>query len=67
MLINTITQYQKFHYISVVATCVSVNKIGLKLRPARGTQFFRTVLSIPNLNKVPTNKKLKLSRETKYA
>ncbi|XP_032677988.1 peroxisome biogenesis protein 1 isoform X2 [Odontomachus brunneus] len=51
MLINTITQYQKFHYISVVATCVSVSKIGLKLRPARGIQFFRTVLSIPNLNK----------------
>ncbi|XP_014481800.1 PREDICTED: peroxisome biogenesis factor 1 isoform X2 [Dinoponera quadriceps] len=51
MLINTVTQYQKSHYISIVATCMSVNKIGLKLRPARGTQFFRTVLSIPNLNK----------------
>ncbi|EFN77746.1 Peroxisome biogenesis factor 1 [Harpegnathos saltator] len=51
MLINTLTQYQKSHYISVVATCISVSKIGLKLRPARGSQFFRTVLSIPNLNK----------------
>ncbi|KYM98485.1 Peroxisome biogenesis factor 1 [Cyphomyrmex costatus] len=52
MLINTVTQYQEFHYISIVATCVDVSKIGLRLRPTRGVQFFRTVLKIPNLEKV---------------
>lgn len=52
MLINTITEYQKSHYISVVATCEGVSKIGSKLRPAKGMQFFRTVLQIPNLEKV---------------
>lgn len=55
MLINTVTQYQEFHYISIVATCVGVSKIGSKLRPARGAQFFRTVLQIPNLEKVYWN------------
>lgn len=52
MLMNIITQYQETHYISTVATCASVNKIGSKLRPVRGAQFFRTVLSIPDLEKV---------------
>ncbi|KYQ49274.1 Peroxisome biogenesis factor 1, partial [Trachymyrmex zeteki] len=52
MLINTVTQYQEFHYISIVATCADVSKIGSRLRPTRGAQFFRTVLQIPNLEKV---------------
>ncbi|XP_053998101.1 peroxisomal ATPase PEX1 [Hylaeus anthracinus] len=52
MLVNTVTQYQESHCISVVATCAGVNKLGQKLRPARGSNFFRTVLSIPNLDKV---------------
>ena len=52
MLVNTVTQYQEAHYVSTIATCAGVNRIGQKLRPARGSHFFRTVLSIPNLEKV---------------
>jgi len=52
MLINIVTQFQESHYISIVATCVDVSKIGSRLRPARGAQFFRTILQIPNLEKV---------------
>jgi len=49
---NTIMEYQKSYYISIVATCGGINKIDPKLRPAKGMQFFRTVLQIPNLEKV---------------
>jgi len=52
MLINTVVKYQKSHYISIVATCAGINKIGPELRPAKGMLFFRTVLQIPNLEKV---------------
>ncbi|KAK9306176.1 hypothetical protein QLX08_003068 [Tetragonisca angustula] len=52
MLINTVMQYQECYQVSVIATCVSVSRIGQKLRPARGCHFFRTILSIPNLEKV---------------
>ncbi|XP_076242599.1 peroxisomal biogenesis factor 1 [Calliopsis andreniformis] len=52
MLMNIVTQYQEIHYISIIATCAGVNRIGQKLRPARGSQFFRTILSIPNIEKV---------------
>ncbi|XP_076292104.1 peroxisomal biogenesis factor 1 [Lasioglossum baleicum] len=52
MLISTVSQYQETCYISIVATCAGVNRIGQKLRPAKGCHFFRTVLSIPNLEKV---------------
>ncbi|XP_018399938.1 PREDICTED: peroxisome biogenesis protein 1 [Cyphomyrmex costatus] len=65
MLINTVTQYQEFHYISIVATCVDVSKIGLRLRPTRGVQFFRTVLKIPNLEKVDRIDILRLTLEDK--
>ncbi|KAG7207684.1 hypothetical protein KM043_009303 [Ampulex compressa] len=51
MLVNTVSQYQESHYLSIIGTCASANRIGQKLRPARGAQFFRTVLSIPNLEK----------------
>ncbi|CAL1678759.1 unnamed protein product [Lasius platythorax] len=65
MLFNIVTQYQESHYISIVATCVSLNKIGSKLRPARGAQFFRTVLQIPNLEKVDRIDILRLTLEDK--
>ncbi|XP_076649014.1 peroxisomal biogenesis factor 1 [Halictus rubicundus] len=52
MLINTVSQYQETCHMSIVATCAGVNRIGQKLRPAKGSHFFRTVLSIPNLEKV---------------
>nr|XP_033334649.1 peroxisome biogenesis factor 1 [Megalopta genalis] len=52
MLSNTMSQYQEVCHISVVATCAGVNRIGQRLRPAKGSHFFRTVLSIPNLEKV---------------
>ncbi|XP_015435576.1 PREDICTED: peroxisome biogenesis protein 1 [Dufourea novaeangliae] len=52
MFINMVTQYQETYHVSVIATCAGVNRIGQKLRPARGSHFFRTVLSIPNLEKV---------------
>ncbi|XP_078046831.1 peroxisomal biogenesis factor 1 [Augochlora pura] len=52
MLINTVSQYQETCHISIVATCTGVSRIGQKLRPARGSHFFRTVLSMPNLEKV---------------
>ncbi|KAK1126053.1 hypothetical protein K0M31_005580 [Melipona bicolor] len=52
MLTNTVMQYQECYRVSVIATCVSVSRIGQKLRPARGCHFFRTILSIPNLEKV---------------
>ncbi|XP_076762251.1 peroxisomal biogenesis factor 1 isoform X2 [Xylocopa sonorina] len=51
ILVNTVTQCQENYQVSVVATCTSVNRIGQKLRPARGCHFFRTVVSIPNLEK----------------
>ncbi|CAK9814659.1 Peroxisome biogenesis factor 1 [Anthophora plagiata] len=51
MLINTVIQYQEVHRVSLIATCASISRIGQKLRPARGCHFFRTVLSIPNLEK----------------
>ncbi|CAL7940371.1 unnamed protein product [Xylocopa violacea] len=51
ILVNTVTQCQENYQVSVIATCTSVNRIGQKLRPARGCHFFRTVLSIPNLEK----------------
>ncbi|XP_029035401.2 peroxisome biogenesis factor 1 [Osmia bicornis bicornis] len=51
MLINTVTQYQETYYVSVIATCAGINRIGQKLRPARGCHFFRTILSLPNLEK----------------
>lgn len=65
MLFNIVTQYQESHYISIVATCVSVSRIGSKLRPARGVQFFRTVLQIPNLEKVDRIDILRLTLEDK--
>ncbi|XP_020300229.1 peroxisome biogenesis factor 1 isoform X2 [Pseudomyrmex gracilis] len=65
MLLTTITEYQRFHYISIVATCVGVNKIGSKLRPARGAQFFRTVLNVPILEKVDRIDILRLTLEDK--
>ncbi|KAL6424826.1 hypothetical protein ACFW04_010032 [Cataglyphis niger] len=65
MLFNIVTQYQECHYISIVATCVNVNKIGSKLRPARGVQFFRTILQIPNLEKVDRIDILRLTLEDK--
>ncbi|XP_072762957.1 peroxisomal ATPase PEX1 isoform X2 [Anoplolepis gracilipes] len=65
MLFNIVTQYQESHYISIVATCISVNKIGSKLRPARGAQFFTTVLQIPNLEKVDRIDILRLTLEDK--
>ncbi|XP_018312210.1 peroxisome biogenesis protein 1 [Mycetomoellerius zeteki] len=65
MLINTVTQYQEFHYISIVATCADVSKIGSRLRPTRGAQFFRTVLQIPNLEKVDRIDILRLTLEDK--
>ncbi|XP_011338168.2 peroxisome biogenesis protein 1 isoform X2 [Ooceraea biroi] len=65
MLINTVTEYQKSHYISVVATCDGISKIGSKLRPAKGMQFFRTVLQIPNLEKVDRIDILRLTLEDK--
>lgn len=52
MLINTVNQYQKYHYISIFATCISVNKISAQLRPKRGAQFFKTLVSIPSLDEV---------------
>ncbi|XP_076222599.1 peroxisomal biogenesis factor 1 isoform X2 [Nomia melanderi] len=52
MLINTVSQYQESYHVSIVATCAGVNRIGQRLRPAKGSHFFRTVLSIPNLEKV---------------
>lgn len=52
MLNNTVMQYQESYQVSLIATCTSINRIGQKLRPARGCHFFRTVLSIPNLEKV---------------
>lgn len=51
MLNNTVMQYQESYQVSLIATCTSINRIGQKLRPARGCHFFRTVLSIPNLEK----------------
>ncbi|KAI4503720.1 hypothetical protein M0802_001123 [Mischocyttarus mexicanus] len=51
MIINTVTQCQESHYISIIATCVNVNKIGKKMRPSKGSHFFRTILSMPNLEK----------------
>ncbi|XP_071557616.1 peroxisomal ATPase PEX1 isoform X1 [Temnothorax nylanderi] len=65
MLINTVTQYQESHYISIIATCINVSKIGSGLRPARGAQFFRTVLQIPNLEKVDRIDILRLTLEDK--
>nr|XP_012225043.1 PREDICTED: peroxisome biogenesis factor 1 [Linepithema humile] len=65
MLLNVITHYQESHYISIVATCAGVSKIGSKLRPARGAQFFRTVLQIPNLEKVDRIDILRLTLEDK--
>ncbi|XP_018368488.1 PREDICTED: peroxisome biogenesis protein 1 [Trachymyrmex cornetzi] len=65
MLIKTVMQYQECHYISIVATCADVSKIGLRLRPARGAQFFRTVLQIPNLKKVDRIDILRLTLEDK--
>ncbi|KYM85704.1 Peroxisome biogenesis factor 1 [Atta colombica] len=65
MLIKTVMQYQECHYISIVATCVNVSKIGSRLRPVRGVQFFRTVLQIPNLEKVDRIDILRLTLEDK--
>lgn len=65
MLINIVTQYQESHYISIVATCIDVSKIGSRLRPARGAQFFRTVLQIPNLEKVDRIDILRLTLKDK--
>lgn len=65
MLYNSAMQYQESHYISVVATCANVNKIGSKLRPTRGAQFFRTILQIPNVEKVDRIDILRLTLEDK--
>ncbi|KYN44445.1 Peroxisome biogenesis factor 1 [Trachymyrmex septentrionalis] len=65
MLIKTVKQYQECHYISIVATCANVSKIGSRLRPVRGAQFFRTVLQIPNLEKVDRIDILRLTLEDK--
>ncbi|XP_043494802.1 peroxisome biogenesis factor 1 [Polistes fuscatus] len=51
MIINTVMQCQESHYVSVIATCVSMNNIGKKMRPSKGSNFFRTILSMPNLEK----------------
>nr|XP_050857822.1 uncharacterized protein LOC127067205 [Vespula vulgaris]XP_050857823.1 uncharacterized protein LOC127067205 [Vespula vulgaris]XP_050857824.1 uncharacterized protein LOC127067205 [Vespula vulgaris]XP_050857826.1 uncharacterized protein LOC127067205 [Vespula vulgaris]XP_050857827.1 uncharacterized protein LOC127067205 [Vespula vulgaris]XP_050857828.1 uncharacterized protein LOC127067205 [Vespula vulgaris]XP_050857829.1 uncharacterized protein LOC127067205 [Vespula vulgaris]XP_050857830.1 unc len=65
MIINTVTQCQESHYVSIVATCVGINKIGKKMRPSRGLNFFRTVLSIPNLEKADRIDILQLMLEDK--
>lgn len=65
MLINTITKYQDSHYISIVATCADVSKIDSRLRPARGVQFFRTILKIPSLEKADRIDILRLTLEDK--
>lgn len=56
IIYNIITEFQATNYVSVVATSSDVNKIGKKLREARGVHFFRTVLAIPPLEKVRKKK-----------
>ncbi|XP_008210116.1 ATPase family gene 2 protein isoform X2 [Nasonia vitripennis] len=64
-IFNTITEYQATNYISVVATCTDVTKVGKKLREARGVHFFRTILTIPNLEKDDRIKILRKSLQDK--
>lgn len=51
MLFNLIQEYQATHYFVVVGTSTSVNKINEKLAAPRGTHFFRTILTIPEIEK----------------
>ncbi|XP_012262867.2 peroxisome biogenesis factor 1 isoform X1 [Athalia rosae] len=69
MLIKVITECQMAHYVSVVATCKNTNKLNRKIVAPRGIHFFRTILSLPELEKedrvdilkLALNKKLKVS------
>lgn len=56
-IFNSITEYQATNYISVVATCTDIAKVGKKLREARGVHFFRTILTMANLEKVCNKEK----------
>ena len=52
MIYSILTKYQTVHYICMIATCSSINKLGKKLKAPRGVHFFRTVLATPVLEKV---------------
>ncbi|XP_012278044.1 peroxisome biogenesis factor 1 [Orussus abietinus] len=51
MIFSMTSEYQKSRYISLIATCVDPRKLSQRLRAAKGTHFFQTVLKIPNLKK----------------
>ncbi|XP_051155362.1 peroxisome biogenesis factor 1 [Leptopilina boulardi] len=51
MIFNTLSQYQTIHYITLIATCSNINKLGSKFKIAKGVHFFRTIESIPILEK----------------
>ncbi|KAJ8684244.1 hypothetical protein QAD02_020036 [Eretmocerus hayati] len=65
VIFNLIREYQCQHYISVVATCTDFCKVGKKLREARGSHFFRTILTIPSLGKEERVKILQSSFQDK--
>ncbi|XP_043284431.1 peroxisome biogenesis factor 1 isoform X2 [Venturia canescens] len=51
LVFNISAEFQSSHYVSIIATCTNINKIGLKLRSPRGVHLFRIVLTLPDLVK----------------
>ncbi|XP_023248076.1 peroxisome biogenesis factor 1 [Copidosoma floridanum] len=62
---GVISECQRENYVSIVATCTDVKKIGQKLREARGVHFFCTMLTIPPLEKAERMEILRSSLEDK--
>ncbi|XP_066588565.1 peroxisomal ATPase PEX1 [Prorops nasuta] len=51
LIASTVKEYQCLHYISVIATCSSIMKIGKRLKPGRGCHFFTDVLTMSTLER----------------
>ncbi|XP_058795595.1 uncharacterized protein LOC131666734 [Phymastichus coffea] len=64
-IFSAINKCQSTNSISVVATCTDITKVGRKLKEARGVHFFRTMLTIPNLEKEDRIKILRSSLQDK--
>lgn len=66
MLLSLITEYQCLYYVAIVATCISVNKIGQKFRTPRGIHLFGSILTIPHFKKEDRVDFLRLTLKTKF-
>nr|CAD7603750.1 unnamed protein product [Timema genevievae] len=51
-LVELLEAYQSLHYITVMATAMSIHKLHSSIISPRGQHIFKTILNIPELDKV---------------